>query len=166
MERHMLSMDELWQKSLWSCWRWQSFPSVRSLWYLLYMCQGGHRCGAGWMLLRASSSKHNLAWCRGQWHKAGWIKGLSHSVSHNRITSSAQAASLRGVTVTCLLVWGPQMYVQVHINSFYITHYTCTLPGSGTHVFISPRFSGGLYVWKSLCCEQRCNRSLVVLMSI
>ncbi len=85
-------MEELWQKSLWLCWRWQSFPSVRSLWYWLYMCQEGHRCGAGWMLLRASSSKHNLAWCRGQWHKAGWIKGLSHSVSHNRITSSAQAS--------------------------------------------------------------------------
>lgn len=56
----------------------------------------------------------------------------------------------------------------VDINAFFILLITHALSGSTTHIFVSLQFSGVLCmcVLKSLCCEQRCNHSLVVLMSI
>lgn len=99
MDRHMPSKDKLWQKSLWLHGRLESLASAWSPWYFCSRsCSGAMGC---FMLLSTSSSKHNLAWCQGLGHKAGWIKGLSYYVSYDRITSWVPQRSPRDTGAVC-----------------------------------------------------------------
>lgn len=66
---------------------WKIGKSGVSTVSVVFLFQELHKVMGCSTLLRASSSKHNLAWCQGPGRKAGRIKGLSYYVSYDRITS-------------------------------------------------------------------------------